>query len=187
MLPDFPISFNAPIGATLFARGLTDFAAVARYIQALPYGRNSDRTRPELVLEEGRGTCSSKHAFLRMVAVESGHPEVKLVMGLYNMNAVNTPGIGNALVEAGLAFIPEAHCYLKWQGNRIDLTNTQSDIHRIEEDILSETEIEAWQVGEWKVNAHQQFLRNWIGEVGLDIGFEEVWAVREGCIANLST
>ncbi len=38
------------------------------------------------------------------------------------MTERNTPGVGAVLSKHGLAFVPEAHCYLTYEGIRIDVT-----------------------------------------------------------------
>ena len=43
------------------------------------------------------------------------------------MNNLNTPKIGETILESGLEYIPEAHCYLKLNNQRIDITNYNSD------------------------------------------------------------
>jgi hypothetical protein len=48
---------------------------------------------------------------------------------------------------------------------------------------VHEEEIEPRQIGEYKVQAHREFVRRWAAERGLDPGY--VWRVREECIAAL--
>jgi hypothetical protein len=42
-----------------------DFEALIEKVKNIPYGRNSNRTDFSLVISENKGTCSSKHAFLK--------------------------------------------------------------------------------------------------------------------------
>jgi hypothetical protein len=60
------------------------------------------------VLEEGCGTCTTKHATLTELAREQ-RIDVQLVLGIYEMNERNTPGVGRVLGAYGLSCIPEAH------------------------------------------------------------------------------
>ncbi len=101
------------------------------------------------------------------------------------MTQDNTPGIGNALITNGLKYLPEAHCYLLIGDEKVDATNEQSDIARIEADILEEIEITPHQVGSFKVTHHQDFIRNWLDRERLGLSFKDVWRIRENCIANL--
>ena len=180
-LPDFALDATRPLGGRFAALGILDYHSAARHVRSLPYGRNSDRSDWRLVLNEGRGTCSTKHALLAELARENSR-RVALVLGVYEMDEVNTPGLGAVLKTNGLLCVPEAHCYLAYGGARVDLTRDGGggQIQRF----LHEEEIELCQIGEYKVEAHKEFVRLWAGEWGLDP--ERVWRVRERCIAALA-
>ncbi|MBL4664011.1 MAG: hypothetical protein JKY22_10775, partial [Flavobacteriaceae bacterium] len=45
--------------------GIHDWQMLTKFIQNLPYGRNQNRIDFSLVLSERKGSCSSKHAFLK--------------------------------------------------------------------------------------------------------------------------
>ena len=47
---------------------------------------------------------------------------VALVLGVFEMEGANTPGVGAVLRDHGLRCVPEAHCYLAHEGARVDLT-----------------------------------------------------------------
>lgn len=47
---------------------------------------------------------------------------VRLMIGIYLMNEDNTPGVGKVLERYGLKEIPEAHCYLRFEGQYLDFT-----------------------------------------------------------------
>jgi hypothetical protein len=181
-LPSFALHTERPLGRRFAALGLGDYREAARYVRNLPYGRNSDRSEWRLVLEEGRGTCSTKHALLAELARENGLP-VALVLGVYEMDAANTPGVGAVLREHGLRCVPEAHCYLAHNGARVDLTRERGGAEQIE-GFLHEEEIESHQIGEYKLQAHREFVRRWAGRRGLDPA--RVWQTREECIAALA-
>ncbi len=169
----------------LLVSGLSSFDDVIRVVQQLPYGRNENRFDPELVWKERQGTCSSKHAFLKKLATEQGFESVKLILAIYKMNNKNTPGIGNIIKESEFQFIPEAHCYLSINGERMDITFPDSDIQKLMPDVLEEQFIEWSDVGVFKVEYHQAFIKKWLKKEGLPYSFEEVWAIRERCIAAL--
>jgi hypothetical protein len=181
-LPNVTLHVERPLGRSFAALGLGDYREAARHVRNLPYGRNSDRSEWRLVLEEGRGTCSTKHALLAELARENGLP-VALVLGVYEMDAANTPGVGAVLREHGLRCVPEAHCYLAHNGARVDLTRERGGAEQIE-GFLHEEEIEPHQIGEYKVQAHRDFVRRWAGRRGLDPA--RVWQAREECIAALA-
>jgi hypothetical protein len=175
------------ITAAFIQAGARDFQAAARYVNHLPYDRNSSRTDPLIVLIEGRGTCSTKHALLRRLATEQAL-EIALVIGIYEMNGRNTPGVGGVLENHRLANIPEAHCYLRDRGIRIDVTRAIDDvpteaiarfIH--EEDIAPES------IGDYKIALHRRFMQQWIDANAAMRGrsLDDLWRIREECIAAL--
>ena len=139
------------------------------------------------VLNERRGPCSTKHALLKALADEQGLP-IRLMLGIYEMNARNTPGIGRVLEAHHLPCIPEAHCYLVYQDRRIDLTRNLDD--RDSEPIapfLIEEEIGTEQIREYKRRWHQAFMRQWLHRRSvIDFDLDQLWRIREECIAALS-
>ncbi|MGB1216549.1 MAG: hypothetical protein ACPG5P_01665 [Saprospiraceae bacterium] len=166
--------------------GISTWNELTFFVQTLPYGRNENREDFTLVWKEKKGTCSSKHAFLKHIAVLNGMDTMKLILGMYKMNLGNTAGIGNVLEENNLPYMPEAHCYLKIEGKRFDFTNPTADISQLEDDIISEQEIQADDVAHKKVRIHQSFLKKWLEERNLEMNFDQLWAIREKCIQNLS-
>lgn len=167
-------------------KGIRSWNELTEFIRFLPYGRNRNRMDLSLVLTEKKGTCSSKHAFLKQIADLNNVPDVKLILGVYKMSRENTPKIACVLEEKSIPYIPEAHCYLKIRGKQVDLTTKGTDFSRIEKDILEEKEIEPKQVAEFKVSFHKEFLRKWLPKSGLTFSFDEIWSIRESCIQNLA-
>ena len=165
--------------------GLVSWDDLVRSVRRFHYGRNANREDVMLVWRERKGTCSSKHAFLKHVASLNDWNQVQLFMGIYKMNGTNTPGVEEVLAEHGIEFIPEAHCYLKVNGEPLDCTSVNADFERIRPDLLEEQEIQPHQVAEYKVNEHRKFLQKWLSESTLSISFEELWAIREKCIKAL--
>lgn len=94
-------------------KGIENWSDLVDFTQNLQYGRNENREDFSLVIKENKGTCSSKHSFLKKIADLNNIDNVKLILGMYRMNNLNTPEIGDTILESGLEFIPEAHCYLK--------------------------------------------------------------------------
>ena len=105
---------------------------------------------------------------------------------MYRMSEQNTPGLGTVLSDHNMPYVPEAHCYLQVGSEKMDLTSKQANLDRIAGDILEELEIMPQQVGSYKVEYHKMFIRHWITREGIDATFEEIWAIREACIQQLS-
>ncbi len=156
------------------------------FVKQIPYGRNSNRADFSLVLSENKGTCSSKHAYLKDFADKNAIPNVKLIIGIFKMFENNTPKIGIVLSENNLEYLPEAHCYLKINGEIIDATSTTSDFEKIKNDILQEIEIEPFQVADFKIEYHQNFIENWILKHQIKHTFDQIWKIRETCIEQFS-
>jgi hypothetical protein len=176
------------VTSAFLATGIKDFRAAAAYMNALPYGRNANRSDILGVIHERRGTCSTKHALLCRLALEQGL-EIALLIGIYEMNARNTPGIGSVLERHGLDSLPEAHCFLRSGEMRIDVTRTLK-IQPSEEitHFTYEEVIKPDQIGDYKVALHRRFLRQWLKETALRVEYclDEVWHIREECIAALA-
>lgn len=186
-LPAVPLQPGGHIAADFVARGITDFRAASRYLHHLPYGRNTDRSDFRLVLPQGRGTCSTKHALLATLAREQNLPVV-LTLGIYEMHERNTPGVGIVLKRYGLHYLPEAHCYLRYEGIPIDITRSGTEPTEPIDRFLYEEAIVPAQIGDYKVQLHQRFLRSWIANTDVVSGrsFAEVWKIREECILALA-
>ncbi|MFK7113551.1 hypothetical protein V3468_03760 [Flavobacterium oreochromis] len=165
---------------------ISTWEELTAYVQKIPYGRNSARNDFSLVLIENKGSCSSKHALLKTLSSELNRENTELVLGIFKMNGTNTPVIKEILEAHFIDYIPEAHCYLKINGLYQDYTNKDALYSKIKEDILSEVIIEPNQVIQYKIDYHQAFLRNWILETKQNKTFEEIWHIREKCIAKLS-
>ncbi len=169
------------------SKGLKDEDQLLSYLQQLPYGRNEHRGQFDLVLREGQGTCSSKHALFSVIAEEQAWEDVELILCMYKMTRTNTPGIGRELEDSILEYLPEAHCYIKVAGKSIDVTSVESDLSRIKSDILSENIISSNQVVQWKIDFHKNFILKWKKQHSIALNLEDIWRLREICIGNLKT
>lgn len=172
------------LSAALFSKGISSLPSLLQWVKALPYGRNSDRSDFNLLLKEGCGTCSTKHAFVKAVAIENNWNEVALCMGFFRMNALNTPKVAAVLQQNGLTEIPEAHTYLRISDGYTDLTGITSTI--TETDIDEEMEIEPEDIGLLKEVLHKGYLAQWKDEQHVEHSVEKLWEIREECIKALS-
>lgn len=170
----------------LHSKNISTWEELTQYVKNLPYGRNANREDYTLVLSKNKGTCSSKHALLKALANDFNKDNVKLIVSIFKMNGVNMPKLASYLQDNEIDYIPEAHCYLKIDGIAFDYTVEDSLYPKIENDILKEIEIEPHQVAQYKVDYHKDFLKNWIIETKQSKSFDEIWTIREKCIAMLS-
>lgn len=183
----FYITANKPVSAAFRDLGVQTFAAAADYVRQIPYGRNRDKTAITAVLTEGVGTCSTKHALLRTLAIEQGAEFVQLQLGIFRMNSRNTPKVADILQQHGLDYIPEAHCYLQVSGTILDCTHAHSAAADFEADLLETKWIDAGWISNSKIAYHRAFLENWLRQQPeVPYTLDELFAIRESCIAILS-
>ncbi len=171
---------------SVLALGMTDFDSVIKMVHKLPYGRNKNRYDLHLVLSEQKGTCSSKHAFLKQIAEENGFNDIHLILAIFKMNALNTPKIKLILEKYKIEYIPEAHCYLKIEDKRIDITFPETINQFASNELLFEEKISAEQVNQYKISFHKTYLATWIAKNKTEYSSKQFWAIREECINHLA-
>lgn len=181
---DFPVAGSGPLSRGALSRGYSRFAQVAEEVRALPYGRVRDLESVSAVVDEQKGTCSSKHRYLAALAHENGHPEVRLMLGLYEMSQDNTPGVGPVLEAEGLAAVPEAHCYLMSGNQRYDFTGLPAGSRSPWEVLIDERAVSPSDLPQVKASYHRAALAAWANARGLDP--DRVWGLRERCIELLA-
>lgn len=187
-LPDHALQSRGPVSSAFVARGCSTLREAAAYLEALPYGRNVDPSNEYCVLDEGRGTCSTKHALLARLLAEEGVAGVDLYIGIYEMNEANTPGVGAVLARYGLTSIPEAHCYLRSRASRIDVTRLDFHGQAEIQGFLFEEVIRPDQVGDYKRAVHRRVLAEVAGRPPYrDFDADTLWVIREECIHALSS
>lgn len=172
-----------PLSAEAFKKDIHSLHALADWIKRVPYGRNTNRSNYHMVFSENRGTCSTKHALVKAIAIENDWNEVELYMGFIRMNALNTPRVAGILSSANIAEIPEAHTYLRINDEFTDLTGINSRITEV--DLEDEMEIEPDDIGMLKEVMHRGFITQWIEDENIPLSADEIWRVREECIEAL--
>ena len=172
-LPRWPLRRPGPLAEAFHALGIDRFDTAAEWVRGLPYGRTDD------VLADARGTCSSKHGLLARLGREQGL-DVTLMLGLVRLEG---PAPVRAVLDAaGVAWVPEAHCWLCVGGVDWDLTFPEVPAGPPQ---VARLEAVAWdpdQLGE-KPAWHRARMA-----AHLPAGWtvDRLWTVREACIAALS-
>jgi len=184
-VPRFIVQPSSSLCKHVVSQGFNDFSQLTAYIRSLPYDRNNDIDDPGCVLHEQRGTCSSKHRLLALVAHDCGHPEVQLTVGIYAMSEQNTPGVGAVLAQHTFTSIPEAHCYLTVEGDRFDFTGLLPGRSSPFDALISEHLVSPGVLPEIKRDLHLRALAGWSHGVGISLA--SAWAIREACIAALKS
>ena len=110
------------------------------------------------------------------------------MVGVYKMNHINTPKIKHVIESYNLSYLPEAHCYLKYENIVFDYTTGHVNSINFINDLIFETEIEAIQIADYKIALHKKYLEVWLLEnPELNYNLNDIWKVREQCINALST
>lgn len=184
---NFKINRLGNISNRFLEYNIYTFQQALDFVRHLPYGRNLNKSDLITVFVEGCGTCSTKHALLKQLAIENNYDNIKLIMGLFKMNANNTPEITKTLNENKLDYIPEAHCYLKIENEIIDVMKVNSKPEDFANDLIEEKEILPNQIADYKEAYHKNYLENWLkGNKQIIYTLNELWAIREQCIQDLS-
>jgi hypothetical protein len=184
---NFTIDADGPASNHFRQCSIADFRQAAEYIRQLPYGRNTDKTDLLTVFKDNCGTCSTKHALLKLICNENEITDIKLFIGLFRMSGNTTPEVADTLARYNLAYIPEAHCYLRYRGEQLDYTKPRFTAPDFEDHLLIETEITPSQITSFKVEWHMSYLEGWLKKnLGIPYSLNELWSIREECIAALS-
>lgn len=184
---NFDIQSASPVSGHFLDEGIRNFHQAALFIRDLPYGRNADKKNLTTVFTDGCGTCSTKHALLKLLCEENNFADVKLILCLFRMSASTTPEIARTLAKYNLSYIPEAHNYLRYGGQILDFTKPGFPIPDFEDHLIEEIEIEPDQITDFKVSYHKNYIDTWLSQnPETPYSPAELWAIREECIQDLS-
>lgn len=121
VLPSTPIEpGRGPVGQEFLARGVATLRAAAAWLQAAPYGFN-DTDGPLVVFRDGHGTCETKHVAAITLARELD-VQLTWIWGLYGLDDSVIEGAGAVLTQAAIPFVPNIHCFIRFEGRFVDLT-----------------------------------------------------------------
>ncbi len=184
---DFELVADGPITNAFRQAGITRFNEAVKKVRGLLFARISDRNKPELVLTEQCGTCSTKHKLLCQLAREQNRNDVQLMEAIFKMSELNVPGIGAVLEPYGLTYIPEAHNYIRIDAAVIDATTEALHLD-FARDVIEAQEVSMNRSVEEKEAAHKNFLSRWRENYAPASRYttEELWNIREKCIAAIS-
>jgi hypothetical protein len=121
VFPNTAIKASGPVSEKFLSLGINDFIDACRFVHELPYGYNTDRDDLMILFKEKLGSCTTKHAVIATLAVESGLP-IKKKVGIYAMTEDIVTGAGKILDNYGLPYVPMLHCFLVSGEHKVDLT-----------------------------------------------------------------
>ncbi len=184
---DFEIeSKSGAVSESFIAIGINTFQQASKWVSDLDYRRNQNKDNKLVLFEEQCGTCSTKHAILKRLADENRNNSLRLILGIFTMNSKNTPSIKNVLNKYDLKYIPEAHNYLRNHNHILDFTGIGVNETKFELDLLEEIDISPDQITDFKVQYHKDYLSHWIEINKIPYTLDELWEIREECIAALA-
>lgn len=120
-LPEKIIVEAGVISNTFLVQGISTFQDACRHVHHMPYGYNADRDDLFALFQEGKGTCTSKHAVIATLAKELGLPVAKHI-GIYAMTEALVTGAQPIIDRHRLPCLPMVHCFLQAGAIRVDLT-----------------------------------------------------------------
>lgn len=176
-----------PISKEFYRKNLCKFSDALEWVHALPYGRNSNRENYTLIFSENRGTCSTKHAALAALCKEN-HVDAELKMAICQLDTQLDSNVAPFLKVLDIDYFPEAHCYLKYGKQGVDVTfPDQKPVLKAK--ILVDYSISPHEIGIKKTMLHHEYIRQWIKENRIDehFSFDQVWKWREEWIASLGS
>ena len=121
LFPNPAIVNQGSISRTFLDKGIDDFHGACRYVHELPYGYNSDRDDLMILFKEKMGSCTTKHAVIATLAAELEIPIHKHI-GIYAMTEAIVTGTQEILDLYALPYLPMVHCFLVFEGERVDLS-----------------------------------------------------------------
>lgn len=121
IFPNSDIRPGSAMSDAFLSVGIGSFLDACRFAHELPYRYNSDKDDPLILFKERFGSCTTKHAAIATLAQELGLP-VYRGLGIYAMNEGIVTGAGRITAEHKIPYIPMIHCFLVYDGERVDLT-----------------------------------------------------------------
>jgi hypothetical protein len=121
VLPNADIHPQGIVSRAFLELKIATFRHAAEYVHQLPYGENSHSEDSMILLNEGLGTCVTKHGLIARLAEELGLLVFRCE-GFYELNDEIVTGVNAILKEYGLPYIPRTHCFLSCDRGYVDLT-----------------------------------------------------------------
>ena len=121
VFPDKEIRPKGIISKTFVEMNIASFQGACAYVHHLPYGYNANRDDLMSLFEDGKGSCTTKHAVIATLALELDLP-VRKWIGIYAMTETLVTGTAVIIEKYALPHLPMVHCFLGDGFHRVDLT-----------------------------------------------------------------
>lgn len=174
---------NGKISNWFLEHNIDNFWNAFEYVKHLKYGRISNKQVPFLVLTEKKGTCSSKHNVLKMLADENDFDKIILMLCIFKMNKDNTPEISNIIEKYGIDFIPEAHNFLMFNNKVYDATKNFSSGKVPTDDIIISKPVQLAYNIKHKEDFHKEYILD--NSEMWKYHPKKMWSIREEAINSI--
>ncbi|MEJ2154084.1 MAG: hypothetical protein P8X96_02015 [Desulfobacteraceae bacterium] len=121
VFPDREIRPRGAISKIFVEMNLASFQGACAYVHHLPYGYNANRDDLMSLFEDGKGSCTTKHAVIATLALELDL-SVRKWIGIYAMTEALVTGTAAIIERYALPYLPMVHCFLSDGCHRVDLT-----------------------------------------------------------------
>ena len=153
------------IGKQFAQQNIHDLYAAINYIHNLKYQPPSEPFNWNLVIPEQRGTCSTRHALLVVLAQEN-HIPFTLGQAIYNLTPEKFPIIRSLLEKYKLPFILESHNFIIFKDYFLDSTFPGNAALLCKHDVESVKPIDCGELLHEKTVLYPQFLKQWLKQYG---------------------
>lgn len=121
VFPDKKLTGAGIVSNKFLDLGVKTFIDACIYFHKLPYGYNSTKDDMMIVFHEKMGTCTTKHSVIATLAAEL-HLQVTKTICIYAMTEEIVTGTNVILDKYNLPYVPMVHCFLEYNGFKVDLT-----------------------------------------------------------------
>lgn len=180
-VPNSPILNVGMRSKQFLKKQLVNFHEAIDYVYQLKYAPPSEPFNFKLILEEEKGTCSTKHALLVALATELDLP-VQLGLGIYNLTPLRFPLIKDILKKFKIPYIPESHNFMIYNNKFLDITFPGACTLLLPTDIIQAEIILPEQITSYKAEMHKHYLNKWFKENAFSFTLEEFYEARRLCI-----
>lgn len=161
-MQNFKLEPVTEISSIFISMGFFDFEQAFQYIRSLPLLSLHDATgNYRSVLDEQRGTNSSKHGILAHLIESHNIEEIHLMVGILlpDKNVLQDIGLDTAKLETER--VPVAYSFFREKGRRLSCMGNEAEINLLEKYLVREQRCEAQQMITWKPVILNNFLENW--------------------------
>ncbi len=120
-LPDFEINNSGKMSKKFLDLGVKSFKEACNYVHNMEYGYNTNYEDNMILFKECKGTCTTKHGVIALLAKEHNISLFRYV-GIYKFTEEISTSANTILEKYNIPYIPMIHCFLVYKEHQFDLT-----------------------------------------------------------------